>query len=181
MSIDPALHCDVPLGLGDPQARLRVHIGNQPALPPFDLPDGVMPLLPGDIDAINRACGNGWRKVFSVYAKLLYQLEPQQFPHQASAPTWQQYRDQHLLQPGSDTALLYSLPDLNVEASQWQIVMGRTYGKHCAERLGIALDWLDPDFAVNTRHRILVCPYFDYRQLSNIKIERLAQWMMDLD
>jgi hypothetical protein len=39
---------------------------------------------------------------------------------------------------------------------------------------------LDNDFAINRSLKIIVCPYFDYRQLSNIKIERLAELIVSL-
>jgi hypothetical protein len=32
--------------------------------------------------------------------------------------------------------------------------------------------WLDDEFAIDKEHNLIVCPYFDYRQLSNNKIIR---------
>jgi len=34
-----------------------------------------------------------WRKVFNVYAKLLYALDIELFGFAIHAPSWQQYRD----------------------------------------------------------------------------------------
>ncbi|WP_081470436.1 DUF6942 family protein [Photobacterium profundum] len=35
-------------------------------------------------------------------------------------------------------------------------------------------------YARYDEHRVIVCPYFDYRQLSNIKIEKLANIMASM-
>jgi hypothetical protein len=42
------------------------------------------------------------------------------------------------------------------------------------------LVWLDDEFAIDRENKLIVCPYFDYRQLSNIKIERLAYLLQSL-
>lgn len=54
--------------------------------------------------------------------------------------------------------------------------MGRTYARALVNsgRLDVPLTWLDHEFAINAASRVIVCPYFDYRQLSNLKIDRLA-------
>ena len=36
-------------------------------------------------------------------------------------------------------------------------------------------------FAIDTKNRLIVCPYFDYRQLSNRKIARLADLLLSLN
>ncbi|SHH78173.1 DUF6942 family protein [Ferrimonas marina] len=166
------------VGLGCADARLRVHIGNRPALAPFDQPDGVMALTNGEIAAIGQACGNGWRKVFSVYAKLVHQLPQSLFEAGQGRQRWQQYRDAQLLQPGSETALLYSPPVAQPAEPCWQILMGRGYGSEVAAQAGIPLTWLDGQFAVSPNHGVILCPYFDYRQLTNARIERLVALMM---
>ena len=138
--------------------------------------DSVLPLTQGEIYAIGQACGNGWRKVFNVYAKLLYALDNRSFIHRDNAPTWQQYRDEYLLQSNSQTALRFSSPRLCPSEKTVHIICGKTYAKHLlhSEKLAVQLTWLDDEFAINNRHKLIVCPYFDYRQLSNIKIEKLA-------
>lgn len=141
----------------------------------------IKPLTRGEISLINDACGNGWRKVFNVYAKVLFSLEPTLFPYQKVENTWQHYRDKHLLQHNSRTALLFSAPQLNTtkgnaEQQFIHIICGKSYAKHLLNsgQLAAQLIWLDEEFAIDKNNRIIVCPYFDYRQLSNIKIERLA-------
>jgi hypothetical protein len=56
--------------------------------------------------------------------------------------------------------------------------MGKSFSEGILE--GTALEWLDKDFAVNRAQNIIVCPYFDYRQLSNIKIQSLAELIISL-
>ena len=56
--------------------------------------------------------------------------------------------------------------------------MGKTY----ANKLGLAEQalWLNEFFAINKTTNTIVCPYFDYRQLSNIKISQLANLIKKL-
>jgi hypothetical protein len=139
--------------------------------------NNVHALTNGDITDIGMACGNGWRKVFNVYSKLLYALDPACFSDQRLAPTWQAYRDSFLLHNGSGTALLFSPPLLNQCNKCIHIISGKTYAKELInnDEISTSLVWLDEHFAIDSENRVIVCPYFDYRQLSNLKIERLAQ------
>ena len=61
-------------GLGDTSARLRVYVGNRPPMQEYAHLTEIQPLCRGEIALINQACGNGWRNVFNVYAKLLFAL-----------------------------------------------------------------------------------------------------------
>jgi hypothetical protein len=54
--------------------------------------------------------------------------------------------------------------------------MGRTYAKDSEMRL----TWLDNEFAYQRERNIVVCPYFDYRQLSNHKIIQLCRYIEEL-
>ncbi len=136
----------------------------------------VTPLIEGEINVINHACGNGWRKVFNVYAKLLYALDKKHFDYSEKAPTWQNYRDKQLLQTQSKTALLFSAPQLTPKKEIMHIICGKGHAKALINsgKLVANLVWLDDEFAIDRKNKLIVCPYFDYRQLSNIKIERLA-------
>lgn len=160
------------LALGDINAAFKVYMANKPDFD-FHVSNSIVhPLQKGDIYTCGQACGNGWRKVFNVYAKLVYAAAIPVLKTQNFA-CWQDYRDGLLLQANSNTSLNFAPP--NFKASTTSIVhliMGRTYAKtlECAP----SLEWLDEEFAVNYVQRIIVCPYFDYRQLSNIKIVRLV-------
>lgn len=163
-------------GLGCHRFNLAVYIANTPAMLEYQHLTQVSSLTSGEITAIGQACGNGWRKVFNVYAKLLYVLPKEHFPFATLAPTWQQYRDNYLLQASSQTALLFSPPDLENHRNTLHIICGRTYAKQlikCGD-LTAQLTWLDDEFAIDKQNKVIVCPYFDYRQLSNVKISRLA-------
>ncbi|PHR85618.1 MAG: hypothetical protein COA59_01345 [Colwellia sp.] len=46
-----------------------VYIVNKPTMLEYQNLGDVTTLVEGDINVINQAYGNGWRKVFNVYAK----------------------------------------------------------------------------------------------------------------
>jgi hypothetical protein len=187
---------------------IKVYLANRPPLPEY-LKTAVMNQLPvGEIKRIATETGNHWRKIFNVYAKLIYCLaEKTNHPLLLQHTCWQQYRDQSLLQQGRETEL--HLDALSIEQAEWPSRLGRdldcedkgqnekkgdiqtrsivkplhiVMGKSFSERIlkGTTLEWLDSDFAINRQRRIIVCPYFDYRQLSNVKIERLAELIVSL-
>nr|WP_232849845.1 hypothetical protein [Bowmanella yangjiangensis] len=158
----------VTVGLGDTNALIKVYIANRPM--PYQHLSVCQPIVIGDIAELGRACGNGWRKVFNVYAKLVFALQAQDIKLASGTPNWQHYRDNHLLQAGSATALLFSPPVLDEQQQAIQIISGRTYANALNKQQSLGLFWLTPEFAVNPRYRLFVCPYFDYRQLSNDKI-----------
>jgi len=169
-------------GFGDADAQVNVYIGNRPPMAEYADLAAVEPLQSGEIELINRACGNGWRKVFNVYAKLLFALDAKQFSFTAQAKSWQLFRDQYLLQAQSNTALWFSAPLLDGCRQKIHIIAGRTYAKAMLEAgLSAQLNWLNNEFAVDSYHRLVVCPYFDYRQLNNEKLLFLAQLIKELD
>jgi len=170
-------------GLGDPDARFCVYVANRPPMLEYQALAQIQPLCRGEIALINQACGNGWRKVFNVYAKLLFAL-PQTplFTFHQHAASWQDYRDSRLLQNGSDTALLFSAPQLEPVTDRIHIIAGRTFAKALLEQgLAAQLQWLNAEFAIDKRQRLLVCPYFDYRQLNNEKIDYLVGLIRQLE
>lgn len=65
-----------------------------------------------------------------------------------------------------------SLPKIN-------IVMGKSYFNSL--QLPIEVDWLDLNFAINRKARLIVCPYFDYRQLTNRHIQKLMLLIRSCD
>lgn len=169
-------------GFGDATAQFNVYIANVPPMAEYADMQALQPLQRGEIELINRACGNGWRKVFNVYAKLLFALDAKQFSFVNQANSWQLFRDQHLLQAHSNTALWFSAPRLSGDSRKIHIIAGRTHAKTLLDAgLSAQLNWLNNEFAVDSYHRLLVCPYFDYRQLNNEKLHFLAQLIKDLD
>lgn len=164
-------------GLGNGEATMRVYMANRPAIAWLQSDTGVLPMTPGDIASIGKECGNGWRKVFNVYAKLLFAVSRECISFAGSYSSWQAYRDNELLQANMSTALLFSEPTWSYPNAV-TIIMGRTYAKSLS--LPKSLIWLNDEFAVDKSTRTIVCPYFDYRQLSNIKIVYLVALIEEL-
>jgi hypothetical protein len=178
------------VGLGDTQFSVAVYVAKAPPMPFFETLECLEPVINEQINTINQHCGNGWRKVFNVYAKVLFALPSEHYSFAKQAPTWQQYRDEYLLQKNSKTALLFSAPNITITCAnkatsnknQLHIIAGRTHAKNLLQQgeLHAQFDWLDDEFAIDTSNNIIVCPYFDYRQLSNIKIARLSELVAQL-
>ena len=170
------------IGLGCTKFTIAVYIANKPNILEYQQLTHISPLTSGEINAINQACGNGWRKVFNVYAKLLYALDKRNFSYSELAPTWQKYRDNFLLQPNSQTALLFSPPVLIKTGESLHIICGKTYAKHLLSTGELVANfvWLDDEFAIDEAQNLIVCPYFDYRQLSNSKIEKLSYLLKEI-
>lgn len=168
-------------GFGDEAFKVAVYIEKRPPMPAWQQLDHLHAMQPGQINEINQACGNGWRKVFNVYSKVLFALPSEFYDFAKRAPDWQTFRDEQLLQAHSQTTLLFSPPILN-KSKQLHIIAGRTYAKQLINNglLDCQLTWLDDEFAINKSSKVIVCPYFDYRQLSNIKIARLSQLVADV-
>jgi hypothetical protein len=174
--------CPTLAGLGDQYAQFNVYIANIPAFSEYSSLGCIKPLSSGEIQAISLACGNGWRKVFNVYAKLLFALNAENIVSLQGSQSWQHFREHVLLQHLSNTRLLFLTPQLdNITGSNnnvVHIIMGKTYANSL--NLPHSLTWLDHEFAIDTYNKLLVCPYFDYRQLSNIKIMRLVRLIKQL-
>jgi hypothetical protein len=173
------------IGFGDSNFNFVVYIANKPSMLEYQDIAEVRTLVAGEINVINQACGNGWRKVFNVYAKLLYALDKKSFDYSAKVATWQDYRDKYLLQRQSKTALLFSIPQLSLNTENNEVVhiiCGKGHARELINKgkLVTNLVWLDDEFAIDSENRLIVCPYFDYRQLSNIKIERVADLLQSL-
>jgi len=159
---------------------IKVYLENRPPLAEYLDVDVINHLPVGEIKRIADETGNHWRKIFNVYAKLIYCFA--EMTHDSlllKYSSWQEYRDQALLQWGSDTELCFE--HLLIERSPLSaihIVMGKSFSERILE--GTTIEWLDKDFAINREQSIIVCPYFDYRQLSNIKIQTLAELILSL-
>ena len=165
------------VGFGDSDFTFAVYIGNKPSMEEYQGLSEIKPLVSGEIEAINQCCGNGWRKVFNVYAKILYALNHEHFNFSNTAPTWQEYRDNYLLQNMSHTALLFSPLRLDREQKVINIICGKGHATFLMKDNNLVdnLEWLDNEFAIDRHNKLIVCPYFDYRQISNRKIERLSK------
>lgn len=160
-----------PIGLGDPKARLAVFNANRPPLEQYQSLDYCKAIEHHEIKTIADLTGNHWRKIFNCYAKLVFELDPQFYK------TWQDLRDECLLQNASGYGLFFSPPQPN--NTQIKIVSGKQYWDRL--NLNITVEWIDSHFAVSHEKRLIVSPYFDYRQLSNKKITQLVSLIRALD
>jgi hypothetical protein len=162
-------------GLGNQKAKLVVYIANRPPLDEFENISGIRPVRNSEIKSIGEQTGNHWRKVFNCFAKLCFEIDKQ------SASTWQTLRDNQLLTKESDQLLLFSKPELNSisdTSSVIKLICGKTYFNQLARDFKV--EWIDDNFAINSDKKLIVCPYFDYRQLSNQKIIQLATLLKTL-
>jgi len=162
------------IGLGSNNAKYCIYIENIPPLEQYRSLQKIIPLNENDIYSIGQQTGNHWRKIFNVYAKLIFEIKPLQYK------TWQNFRDDKLLQLDSSECLLFSPPVIDkLDKTKIHIIMGRTYAKNLS--VDSQCFWLSNDFAINEDKKLIISPYFDYRQLSNIKIEQLAKLIKKLD
>ncbi|AWB69070.1 hypothetical protein C2869_17510 [Saccharobesus litoralis] len=158
-------------------------MANRPPLEFYQHLDSVHGMQAGEIKFIADKTGNHWRKIFNVYAKFIAELWPEKLNDYAR---WQDLRDNFLLRENSHTSLIFSNLLLDKISSKPQntlhLICGRQYGIQLAKQAGITLTWLlreddvgNGEFAWSQQHNVMICPYFDYRQLSNVKIKRLVE------
>ncbi|MBD1581949.1 DUF6942 family protein [Pseudoalteromonas sp. S16_S37] len=169
-------------GFGQVSGLIAIYIEHAPPMQEYKELESVQALRLGEIEMITSASGNGWRKIFNVYAKILGQLghTDHNFTNYKS---WQDYRQQCLLQSHSQEALLFSVPNLHDSQYRYHVIAGRTYAKKLFRDhiFTNSLIWLDDEFAVDKTHNLVVCPFLDYRQLSNIKINKLCDILHSLN
>jgi hypothetical protein len=156
------------VGLGNPKATIVVYIANRPPLDEFEALSGIRPVRKNEIKQIGEQTGNHWRKIFNCFAKLCFEINTQ------SENTWQALRDNQLLTETSEQLLLFSPPELGLNNKQKvvSLICGKTYFNQLS--IDHRVEWIDDSFALNYDHNLIVCPYFDYRQLSNQKITQLV-------
>lgn len=154
------------LGFGDDNYVLGLCCEHHPEMPEYQALDLLTPLNQPALSRIVSHTGNHWRKIFNVSAKLLFELNFQLH----SAQSWQEYRDDCLFSGHSLSALIWSEPIYSQH--RLHIITGKTYALGLP--FGDEFVWLNNQFAVNEQLNLLVCPYLDYRQLSNKKITELV-------
>lgn len=160
-------------GIGDTNSQFVVYLGNRPDFADLATINHVRPVNTHEIADIGNQCGNGWRKVFNVYAKLIYAMQARMHCT-AHFNSWQAWRDEQLLRADSNSLLLFSPPILaELNGDKIHVLMGKGWAAQCG--LNEQLFWLNQDFAIINKQNFIVCPYFDYRQLNNQKILYLCE------
>jgi hypothetical protein len=169
------------IGVGDVQhSFINVYIANRPPLDEYSHLNELKPLTEHDITSIAQQTGNHWRKIFNVFAKFMFSYFTKQ-EIELDMSSWQNYRDQKLLQAGSGQRLLFTKPNLDEDVVH--LIMGKQYaillGYH--EDIHKGMIRVDNDFVIWPQKKLIICPYFDYRQLSNIKIDRLIDLVISIN
>lgn len=153
--------------LGHSQPALNVCLEHTPHWPAPGFTDKSPYLTTERLHQLVASNSNHWRKIFNVYAKLLFALQP------TVASSWQQLRDHDLLQKGHLHALTLAAVTLPDTVQGLRLIAGKTYaGKLYGDK---RLDQPLPGVWADQQNRVLVTPYFDYRALPNRKIEELAE------
>ena len=80
------------IGLGNANATLSVYIENTPPIEQYQTLSICRPMQSNEIASIARETGNHWRKIFNVYAKIIFELTSTKYKD------WQTFREEELLQ-----------------------------------------------------------------------------------
>jgi len=157
-------------GFGASQTNFIVYCANTPQTTLL-APNTITPICYEDIEKINAENGNGWRKIFNVYAKLLFEINPLEFK------SWQALRNNYLLQSHCNHQLILNPTDISANDDDTiQILMGKTFAlTHFKEN---DIQWIDSSMGKVHNTNIFITPYFDYRQFSNAKIEQFAHTIL---
>jgi hypothetical protein len=169
------------IGMGDVEnSVINVYIANRPSLDEYRHLNALRPLINHDIAFIAEQTGNHWRKIFNVFSKFMFSYFIKQ-KIELDVSSWQNYRDQILLQAGSSLRLLFTEPNLDEDIVH--VIMGKQYAVHLGyhEDLHEGMVRVDNDFVIWPHKKLIICPYFDYRQLSNIKIDRLIDLVISIN
>lgn len=157
------------VGLGPTSPKFVVYLPHSPQCDHLKSLAELRPAFEGELHQIGVETGNHWRKIINIAAKLGFAIQDNSYP------TWQAYRDEFLCRERSDIALLFGATQLLPGSGSIHLVSGHQYcGELCSQ---FSFETLDADFRFCENHCVFDCPYFDYRQLSNIKLERLREYM----
>ena len=152
--------------MGGEAPKLAVYLANRPPLPQYDALKEYRPMSAGEIGFIAYETGNHWRKIFNVYAKLAFQLDAQGYD------TWQSLRDESLLQVSSPYGLFFNAPSID-DSGFIQLVLGKTYA--ASLDLAAPIHWVEDYIGRIASTSLWIVPYFDYRQLSDLKLKTLCE------
>ncbi len=148
------------------ELNLVLYLPNKPDLNIYRSKRKLRNLQEGEVQEIISLTGNHWRKIFSIYSKISYELNLGQ------TNTWQEYRDKFLLTQGGIEIISFSKRIVKSSGKSIHIIAGKLHIKD----FNLSID----EFSnVDREGRILKCgniyltPYFDYRQFPNHLIDSL--------
>ncbi|WP_199611205.1 DUF6942 family protein [Flocculibacter collagenilyticus] len=178
------------IGVGCSKPKVILHVQNHPPLDEYKqlINEGVYrPLRADEIKNIISQSGNHWRKIFSIYAKLLFAITKAQYQHhsQRSLPnTWQDYRDTVLLTEHCIGAIQWESDAHCFSCAGVHLICGFTYAAALLpdvnwqkEKNGEPVRLWQLTSEVSSIDKaedgsaIWTVPYFDYRQFPNALIE----------
>lgn len=144
---------------------LQLYIPHRPTMAEYENLQDIQPINNGDIDKIIIACGNHWRKIFVIFAKIASAIDDREL-------SWKTYLAEHLLQDSGSERLVFC-EDLQFLDKEPASVIHIFSGKYCGDTAGHIQQCSEiaPGFFQNEKGQIFITPYFDYRQFSNAKID----------
>lgn len=129
--------------------NIILYIPNKPDLENFKNRRGLKNLKKSDVNFIISECGNHWRKIFTIFAKICFNFNP-------ITKSWKEYRDTILLTNKCIGSISFSKSVVQ-NSGDFILLSGKESWK------------IDSSNNNNT----FKLPYFDYRQFSNEKIKTL--------
>ncbi|BCE00968.1 DUF6942 family protein [Marinicellulosiphila megalodicopiae] len=154
-------------GFGATDGTFTVYCANTPSTTALD-PHKITPICYQDIEQINSDNGNGWRKIFNVYAKILFEINSMTFKD------WQSLRNEYLLQTHCAHSLILNPIDIT-KTQNVQLIMGKGFALSFFDEPDI--QWITPKIAhvkLADYPNTFITPYFDYRQFNNADITEFA-------
>lgn len=158
------------VGLGPTSPKLLIYLPHTPNCDHLKALAEVRPAFPGELHQIGVETGNHWRKIINVTAKLGFAINDNNYSD------WQSYRDAFLCREGSEITLIFGAKKLVQGEHYTHIISGHQYCESICKTF--EFETLDQDFRLCRSRKVIDSPYFDYRQLSNIKLEKLHAYLL---
>ena len=156
-------------GLGCEQPRWVLYIANRPELDEYQ--DELYRILAlGEAAEIIRQTSNHWRKVFSIMAKISFAL------YETQCATWQEYRDTKLLTEHGFEAISFE-PFQQLSDNHLSLICGFTYAETQIDLTQLISHHKFEKLKVSEIGKLIVTPYFDWRQLNNEMLTSLISIM----
>lgn len=155
------------VGFGSKQADLVVYLPNRPQIDEFINLDSFRALRSGEVQEIISQCGNHWRKIFSIYAKIAFAIDPKDYS------TWQQYRDTVLLTDHGAEAVIFGCEIVPFSEKTFHFIAGRAHFDAFSLKREEFKE-IGNDGKIFVKNRIFQIPYFDYRQFPNKLVEKIV-------
>ena len=158
-------------GIGSTKPQLVLYIDKRPSVASVLQLEKLRPAFTGEVPALIEKCGNHWRKIFSILAKLSFGLDTR------GCCSWQHYRDEVLLTEQGAEALLFCNELKEFSSQPFHLIGGERFFKEF-DFAGEDFCELDAAGKVRFSGRVFQTPYFDCRQFPNALIEEVIAQML---